>query len=106
MILMTKLDKFLVRREWDHNGEEFFTQKDGLGFAIYWAQGQMVVAGMSKAAIDESTRIHPTVCKTHKVKTILNVPGGGRDLVPHLFVIPANAEVVAAAVSSAFDVRF
>jgi hypothetical protein len=97
------MDKFLTAREWHWNGAEFVTVRDGLGFAVTLKDGHMILAGMSQDARAKATLVY------NKHDTTgwgaLGLVGGSR-LVTHLFEIPASAEVVSAAVSSAFNVRF
>jgi hypothetical protein len=101
---MTAMDKFLTARDWHHNGSEFVAQGAGFGFTIYLKADQMVLAGMSGAELDRATGTHNPHDTTGR--GVLALPGGGRDLVAHLFELPAAPEVVAAAMSSAFEVRF
>lgn len=103
---MTKLDKFLCCRDWTWNGEEFVTVCDGIGFVIYKVKLTMMLAGVTPAALAEYlNKASYWIYDKPGPLGILAQRGGGR-LVGHMFEIPASPEVVSAAVSSAFNVRF
>jgi hypothetical protein len=103
---VTKLDKFLTARDWTWNGEEFVTVCDGLGFVIYKVKLTMILAGVAPSVLAEhlANKGHWVYDKPGPFG-VLAKRGGGR-LAAHLFEIPADPEVVAAAVSSAFNMRF
>jgi hypothetical protein len=100
------MDKFLIRREWTWNGEEFVTVCEGTGFIVYKVGLTMMLAGVAPAVMAEYL--------ANEGYWVYDKPGplgilarrGASRLVTHMFEIPATPEVVAAAVSSAFNLRF
>lgn len=89
---MTKLEKYLMARNWDWIDNAFTAVHKGFGFVIFSRGTQMWVAGLTKETV--------AYCfADHNIKLSIE---SGQLQHPTTFIFPASIEIISAAVASAF----